>query len=88
VNEPRPWFDPDSGLLVVADYIAEMPSFQRVMADAVVTDEELVEQSDRLLNLLHRLEDVLPPGAKAIATEALCELAVMQALYLRRLEEG
>ena len=86
--EPRPWFDSETGVLLVDEYIAEMPSFQRITADAVITDEELAGQSERVVTLLHELEDELSPRAKELVTEVLCELAVLDALHLQRLEQA
>jgi hypothetical protein len=39
-----------------------------------------------VVSLLQQLEAVLSPEAKAIATDALCELAVLNALQGKRLQ--
>lgn len=80
----KPWFDPETGFLLLDEYVAEMPSFQKIMEDGVVTDGELVQQALRVTALLKELETVLSPAAKAVATEALCELAVLHALQQSR----
>jgi len=61
-------------------YVAEMPSFQKIMEAGIVTDEELAAQTLRVAALLRDLEAALPPDAKALATDALCELAVLHSL--------
>ncbi len=86
MTEPRPWFDTETGVLTIGDYIAEMPSFQRIMADAIVSDGELAEQSARVVRLFEALENELTPRTKELVTEMLCELAVLDALHLQRLE--
>lgn len=80
----KPWFDPEIGFLLLDEYIAEMPSFLKIMEDGIVTDGELVQQGLRVTSLLKELESALPPAAKAVATEALCELAVLHAIQQSR----
>lgn len=76
----KPWFDPKTGFLLLDEYVAEMSSYQGVMADGVVSDQELSEQAQRVTSLLKRLETALSPDMKVLATEALCELAVLHSL--------
>ena len=75
----RPWFDPQTGVLLLDDYVSQ-PSYRKVMEDGVVTDAELAEQAERVLTLLRKLEGMLSPDARAVATDALCELAVLYAV--------
>jgi hypothetical protein len=82
----KPWFDPQTGTLMLDQYVAEMDSYRRIVEDEVITDDELVEQTQRVASLLRRLEETLSPEAKAIATEALSELAVLNALQVKRLQ--
>jgi hypothetical protein len=76
----RPWFNSPDGKLLLDDYVAEMPSFKRIMEDRQITPQETDEQVRRTIALLRQLESLLSPEAKAVATEALCELAVIHAL--------
>lgn len=78
MNE-KPWFDPDNGVVLFDQYVAEMPSFQKVLADNVVTNEEFVAQAEKVVGLLHQLESMLTPEARTVCTTALCELAVLNA---------
>jgi len=82
----RPWFDQESGTLVLDEYVVEMDSYRRIVEDETITDAELVEQTRRVASLLRQPEDTLSPEAKAIATEALGELAVLNALQVKRLQ--
>jgi flagellin-specific chaperone FliS len=82
----RSWFDQDSGTLMLDEYVVEMDSYRRIVEDETITDDELVEQIQRVTSLLQRLEETLSPEAKAIATEALGELAVLNALQVKRLQ--
>jgi hypothetical protein len=82
----RPWFDQETGTLMLDEYVLEMDSYRRIVEDETITDDELVEQTQRVASLLRQLEEVLSPEAKAIATEALGELAVLNALQVKRLQ--
>jgi flagellin-specific chaperone FliS len=82
----KPWFDPQTGTLLLDEYVVEMDSYRRIVEDETITDDELVEQTQRVASLLRRLEEALSPEAKAIATEALGELAVLNALQVKRLQ--
>ena len=76
----RPWFDPETGALLLDEYVAEMPSFQKVIEDQVVTEREVTQQAERVVECLKNLEDSLPETTRSSATDALCELAVLYAL--------
>lgn len=80
----RPWFHPETGMLRLDEHVADMPSFQKIMADQVITDGELADQAQRVISLLKALEATLAPDAKRLATDALCELAVLYALQHKR----
>jgi hypothetical protein len=82
----KPWFDPETGTLMLDEYVLEMDSYRRIVEDEAITDEELAEQAQRVASLLRQLEEVLSPEAKATATEALGELAVLSALQVKRLQ--
>jgi hypothetical protein len=82
----RPWFDQQTGTLLLDDYAVEMDSYRRIVEDDTITDAELLEQTQRVMSLLRQLEEVLSPEAKALATEALSELAVLSALQFKRLQ--
>ena len=82
----RPWFDKQTGTLLLDDYAVEMDSYRRIVEDETITDAELLDQTQRVVSLLQQLEEVLSPEAKALATEALSELAVLSALQVKRLQ--
>jgi len=82
----RPWFDPQTGTLMLDEYVAEMDSYRRIVEDETITDAEFVEQTQRVASLLRQLEEALSPEAKAIATEALGQVTVLNALQVKRLQ--
>jgi hypothetical protein len=73
----RPWFDPETGVLILDEYVSEMPSFKKIMADDAITDAEVAEHAANVTEKLKKLDAMLPPEVKSLATEALCELAVL-----------
>ena len=66
----RPWFDEQTGTLLLDDYAVEMDSYRRIVEDEIITDAELLDQTQRVVSLLQQLDEVLSPEAKALATEA------------------
>ena len=82
----KPWFDQETGTLMLDEYVVEMDSYRRIVEDETITDDELLQQTQRVTSLLQQLEETLSPEAKAIATEALGELAVLNALQVKRLQ--
>lgn len=74
------WFDPETGFLRLDEHIMNMPSYQRIVSDGVVTEEEIAEHGIRVTGLLRQLDGLLTQQAHAVATEALCELAVLYAI--------
>ena len=82
----RPWFDEQTGTLLLDNYAVEMDSYRRIVEDESITDAELLDQTQRVISLLQQLEEELSPEAKALATEALSELAVLSALQVKRLQ--
>jgi hypothetical protein len=82
----KPWFDQETGTLMLDEYVVEMDSYRRIVEDETITDAELVEQTKRVASLLRQLEETLSPEDKALATEALSELAVLNALQVKRLQ--
>jgi hypothetical protein len=82
----QPWFDQETDVLIIDEYIAEMDSYKRIVEDGKITDTELLEQTLRVVTLLRRLEEALSPEAKAIATEAFGEMAVLNTLQALRLQ--
>lgn len=76
----KPWFDPETGFLLLDEYVAETPSFHMIMKDGLVTSEEFIQQTERVTALLKQLEAALSPDTKSLVTEVLCELAGLHAI--------
>lgn len=68
------------GNLDIDDLIVEQPSFQKIMEDGVVTQDEISEQSERVFNLIHDFEKSANPAQIEQMREILAELSVLVAI--------
>lgn len=73
-------FDEKTGMLLLDEYIYEMPSFRKIMEDGVISSDEVMAQSERVISLLKRLESVLQPEVRELLIETLSEIAVLYAV--------
>lgn len=69
------------GLLDIDEMIAKEPSFQNIMADGIVTDEELREQSERVFALLNEAEKRFNEDDKQFIRTLIAETNVFSAIY-------
>ncbi len=69
------------GLLDIDRMLADVPSFQQIMADRVVTDDELHRQSDKVIGLLHQVEDRFNDEDKSLIMQLFAEANVLSAIY-------
>lgn len=69
------------GLLDIDEMIAKEPSFQNIMADGIVTDEELREQSERVVALLNEAEKRFNEDDKQFIRKLFAETNVFSAIY-------
>ena len=71
----------EQGFLDIDEMIAQKPSFQKIMEDGVVTDEELKEQTEKVINLLHEVESRLNDDDLLLVKRLLAETNVLSAIY-------
>lgn len=72
------FFD-NTGSLNLDELILNQPSFQKIMEDGIVTEEELAEQGQRVKNLLIQMEQTLSPDQIDQVRELLAEISVLVA---------
>ena len=77
------FFD-ESGGLNIDDLILQQPSFQKSMDDGIVTEEELLEQKERVITLLKKLEQNSTPEQIDQVRELLAEISVLIAVRNKR----
>ena len=73
------FFD-ESGGLNIDDLILQQPSFQKIMEDGVATDEEVVEQQERVVTVLKKLEQNLTLVQIDQVRELMAEISVLVAI--------
>lgn len=74
------FFD-ESGGLNIDDLILQQPSFQKIMEDGVVTEDEIAEQRERVMALLKKLEQNSTPEQIDQIRELLAEISVLVAIH-------
>jgi hypothetical protein len=73
-------FEEDNGLLLLDEMVFDMPSYKAIIEDRVVTDEEIMEQSNRVIELFKKIDRQLNPADKELVLDTICELAVLHAV--------
>ena len=73
------FFD-EYGSLNIDDLILLQPSFQKIMEDGVVTEEELAEQKERVISLLKEIEQSFTSEQIDLIRELLAEISVLIAI--------
>lgn len=61
--------------------IAQEPSFQKIMQDGIVTGDELKQQSERVISLLHEVENRLSEDDQLLVKKLFAETNVLSAIY-------
>jgi hypothetical protein len=81
----------EEGILNIDDLILEQPSFQKIMEDGIVTEEELQNQSDRVIASLKNFEQTASSKQIDQIRELLAEISVLIAargLYEKQQEKS
>lgn len=73
-------FDETNGLLLLDELVFSMPSFQKIMEDNKVTDDEIMEQSEVVVDLLKKVDATLKKEDRDLVLKAICEMAVLYQL--------
>ena len=60
--------------------IAKQPTFQKIMEDGIVSDEEVEQQSQLLISLMKKLEQDLSPEQLKEVEEVLTQAGVLYAI--------
>ncbi|MGB7509995.1 MAG: hypothetical protein WBP54_01755 [Pelodictyon phaeoclathratiforme] len=72
-----PWFDRETGILLLDELAETQPSFRKILEDGIITPEELLDQSNHVLELMQLLDKQLDDRQHQLVTELLSELAVL-----------
>ena len=71
----------EQGFIDIDEMIAQEPSFQKIMEDGVVTDEELRNQTDTVIGLLHEVEERFNEDDQLLVKKLFAETNVLSAIY-------
>ncbi len=69
------------GLLDIDGMIAAAPSFQKIMDDGIVTDEELSQQTDKVIDLMREAERRFSEEDQLFIKRLFAETNVLSAIY-------
>ena len=71
----------EQGYLDIDGMIAAEQSFQNIMDDGIVTEEELHSQIDKVINLMHEAEDRFNDEDQHFIKKLFAETNVLSAIY-------
>ena len=68
------------GNLNIEDIVVNQPSFKRIIEDGIITEEEIEEQSQRVVAKIKEIEAIATPEVKEKMRELLAEMSVLVAI--------
>ena len=71
----------EDGSLKINETVMNQPSFLKIMEDGKVTVEEIEEQSRKVIELFHKLEDTLSVEQKELVRDLLVESNVLSTIF-------
>lgn len=71
----------EKGILNIDEMVANNDSFKRVMEDNTVDENEIKEQSDKVVAMLHQMEKEFSEEQLLKVKELLVETSVLYAIY-------
>lgn len=74
------FFD-EKGILNIDEMVVNNASFKSIMEDGVVTDEEIKGQSEKVLSILHDMENRFSKEQLEEIKSLLAESSVLYAIY-------
>jgi len=57
----------ETGHILFDEYVADLPTYQAINRDKIVTEEELAQQATHVVSLLRRLQSELRPELQELA---------------------
>ena len=70
-------FDEETGYLIIDELAMKRYSYAKVLADNVVTEKEIKEQSDLVLDYLKKMDQKLNEEEQEMVIDLICEMAVL-----------
>lgn len=69
------------GIIDIDEMVAKEPSFQKIMDDDIVTDDELLKQSQLVIDLLHETEQRFSENDQEFIKRLFVEANVLSTVY-------
>lgn len=70
-------FGEETGYLIIDELAMKRDSYAKVLADNVVTEKEIKEQSDLVLDYLKKMDQKLNEEEQEMVIDLICEMAVL-----------
>jgi hypothetical protein len=74
----------ENGFLILDEIVFESNSYKAILDDKIISDDEVIEQSDKVIGLLRKMETQLSESDLDLAVEAICEIAVLYEINSQR----
>lgn len=71
----------EKGILNIDEMVANNDSFKKIMEDNIVDENEIKEQSDKVVAMLHQMEKEFSEEQLLKVKELLVETSVLYAIY-------
>ena len=71
----------EQGFIDIDEMIVQEPSFQKIMVDGVVTSDELREQTNRVIDLLHEVENRFSEEDQLLVKRLFADTNVLSVIY-------
>lgn len=71
----------ERGILDLDKMVTANPSWQKIMADGIVTEEELAAQADSVVGMFRKIDDTFTDEQKDLARSLLAEASVLFAAH-------
>lgn len=69
------------GILNIDEMVFNNASFKSIMEDGIITEEEVKNQSDKVVAMLHDMETICSEGQLEKIKDLLIESSVLYAVY-------
>ena len=71
----------NQGIIDIDEMLSQLPTYQNIMADGIVTEDELYDQSQRVIALLHEAEQRFSDRDQQFIKHLFTETNVLSAIY-------
>ena len=69
------------GIIDIDEMVSQEPTFQNIMADGIVTEDELYNQSERVIALLREAEQRFDDSDQQFIKKLFAETSVLSEVY-------